>query len=100
MLSEEQKILNRARNFAGHYASMIGHDNADNLMALADLAEKQQIEIRKMKEMQQNPNVFHSLEEHAKTQQENNRLLMFKEATEETVGPVILDFILSRQSSK
>lgn len=95
---EPQKVIQKAEQFIRHYASIIGHDNADALMELVKLAKKQEIEISCFSSTESDAELTNINKNYAHLIFENAELTNYKETTKEIVGDVISDLIEERMA--
>lgn len=100
MIDKQKEIIQKSEKYIRHYASMLGHTNADMLMQLVHLAKKQEIEISRLSSIE---NSTENSKENKNCNQlifENIELRQFKNTTKEIVGDVILDLIEERMADK
>lgn len=96
----QTETIRNSEQWIRRYSSMIGHDNAEMLMNLCDLAKLQKIEIERLISIESYAEFISDDKNYSNLIFENSELTNFKETTQEVVGDIIYELIEERMADK
>ena len=100
MERDNEKTIQKAEQYIRRVAPLIGHQNAELILDVIDVAKQQEIEIQRLSGHPDYERFLSDENGYTKLVAENQKLKQFKTTTEKIVGDVIYDLIYERMADK